>query len=202
MRVPLSAMFRVLSSNTLRAMALAVAVLATAGSAAAQSTVPAPDPAYRVTLGGTIGGVPQGTVDAFIAKYGQPDSSGSEDTPNCRLTWDAIGLTMWTSTFGDEGADPCTTGQFLRADLLGPVWWMKGGGLTLGSPSSAIAERAKHRCRANECINFDVNYTPFRNGFVLSTHRIECAPGRFPTVIARTAKKKLSGFVVNWTGCE
>jgi hypothetical protein len=184
-----------------RRLAAIVTGLVLAGTAAA-SPAGAADADYTLGRDGSIGGVEQGAVSALVERFGAPSTRRAGEGASCTLAWSGIGLRAESSVFGDTEADPCDDGIFTGARAAGSRWHT-GSGLRKGASSARIRREAVARCGSGTRACYVAGRrTPVRNGWILSTHRIGCAPGRYPTLIAITTGGRLSSFAVNWVGCE
>jgi hypothetical protein len=128
------------------------------------------------------------------AAFGAP-SSAVRRSSQCVLRWSGIRLWVELTNYG-QARNPCTHGYFQRARLLGTLWHTPRG-LRVGSTaatarSQAVCGPGKLRCRQ----------TGYAAGYVLGVHRIDCAAGLFPNVIAAVARGRVSALWVYTHGCE
>jgi hypothetical protein len=92
--------------------------------------------------------------------------------------------------------DPCNPGYFLQAHLVGSSWHTTRG-LRIGSPSSlarrqSVCGRGKLHCQTSG----------YPRGYILGVHRIDCARGLFPNVIAVIRHSRVVSLWVYSHGCE
>lgn len=185
------------------ARAIAATLLATS-AAAAPAAADSTDPRYRVpvtsatpaTIGEFVESENRGDAGVGLrAAFGAPTSTVRRSS-QCFLRWSRSGLWVELTNYG-QSRHPCTHGYFVRARLLGTRWHTPRG-LRVGSAASAA--RAQAVCGPGRPV---CRRTPFHApGYVLGVHRIDCAPGRFPNVIASIARGRVSALWVYTHGCE
>ncbi len=123
--------------------------------------------------------------------FGRPDNA-DRDQFVCTLRWRSLGIRAEFALFGTASGNPCRKGTFIEARLTDRRWHTKSK-LRPGSPSADARQESLRRCTKNSC---------GVNGFALELHRIDCAAGRVPGVIARVAGGEVTALVVRWRGCE
>lgn len=131
------------------------------------------------------------------AAFGPANSSDTtNDGYGCTKRWDGLGMKVDLWTFGSMTEDPCEAGLFGRAQLTSPLFHTSTG---ISPGDSARKARRKSVAKCND-------HKPYRycgsKGYILSTHRSECAGGRVPSVVARVRGTHVSSLIVFTTGCE
>jgi hypothetical protein len=96
--------------------------------------------------------------------------------------------------FGSMTEDPCDGGLFGRAQLTSSIWHTSNG-ISPGNRAKKARKKAVARCGTG------LRYCGSK-GYILSTHKSECAGGRVPSVIARVRHGRVSSLIVNTSGCE
>jgi hypothetical protein len=141
---------------------------------------------------GFAGNAAEGLREAFA----DPNSAiHSRRRGTCTMRWSPIGLRAVLTNYGQAG-NPCDTGYFLEAHLTGSRWHTPKG-LRIGSAASvarrqAVCGRGRLRCQTQG----------YPKGYVLGVHRIDCARGLFPNVIAVVRRAKVVSLWVYTHGCE
>ncbi len=157
------------------------------------SAVPAASAPYLIAGDRTVGGVRMGaTLARARTILGAPDRTHRVSGVECRAVWRPIGLTL---TFLDfSSGTPCTRGGVVIAIATAPSWHTLKG-LQIGDRVARL--RALYR-----------GATFFRGapyqGWWLIARRTCAEVGRqpYPGLLARTAHKKVTAFVVTVAACE
>lgn len=110
----------------------------------------------------------------------------------CTKRWPSLGMRVELVRYDD--AEPCDSGGFLMATLTSSRWHTSSGVYPGGPASRARKAARRRRCTKQSCNR--------RRGYVLALHRSECAPGRYPGVIAETRGRKVRRIVVLTYSCE
>ncbi|HVE67740.1 MAG TPA: hypothetical protein VNB64_04070 [Solirubrobacteraceae bacterium] len=176
-----------------------LAALATAAPAAAGTS----DPRYRVpvtaatpaTIGEFVESESSGDAGVGLrAAFGAPTSTVRRSS-QCFVRWSRIGLWVELTNYG-QSRHPCTHGYFQRARLLGSRWYtprgLRVGSSTAAARSQAVCGAGRPSCRR----------PGYALGYVLGFHRIDCARGLFPNVIAAVARGRVTALWVYTHGCE
>jgi hypothetical protein len=129
------------------------------------------------------------------ATFGAP-SSMVRRSSQCVLRWSGIHLWVELTNYG-QSRNPCTHGYFQRARLLGTLWHTPRG-LRVGS--TAAAARSQAVCGAGKLRCTQAPY--YSPGSILGVHRIDCARGLFPNVIAAIVRGRVFSLWVYTHGCE
>lgn len=160
-------------------------------------TVECPRPGYLVGLGtrhARLGPfVDDGPYDAngIELLFGEPASTRREQSSLCRKRWPRLGMTVDFVVFGSDD-DPCEAGYFARAVLTAHRWHTPDGVRPGGSARQA-AHHSSRRCTRDRC---------GITGYGFALHRSECAPGRYPGVIAQTGQGRVTRLLVFMRWCE
>jgi hypothetical protein len=170
-------------------------MLAAVGVAAALagSALPASSASFRIVGDRAVGGVRTGaTLAGARAVLGAPDTTRRLSKVECRAVWRPIGLTL---TFLDlsTGA-PCTKGGVVIA-IATAAQWHTTKALRVGDPVARL--RTLYRRATFH------RGAPYQ-GWWLITRRTcaEVGSQPYPGLRARTARKKVSAFVVTVAACE
>lgn len=128
---------------------------------------------------------------------GQPSSvsSGIYGERSCRLRWRELGVVADFASYGTSPPDACRFGTFLEATLSDPRWHTARG-IRPGSSRAAARRAAKRKC-TRRTVGCGLAF-----GFALGLQPSNCAPGRFPTVIAEVGGGKVTALVVRSRSCE
>ncbi|MBJ7458378.1 MAG: hypothetical protein JHD02_04240 [Thermoleophilaceae bacterium] len=129
------------------------------------------------------------------ANFGSSDSTQyTNDGYGCQKRWNELGMKVDLNTYGTD-VDACEQGLFGRAQLTSSIWHTSNG---IRPGSSAKKARKKSVAR---CSNKPLHYCGAK-GYILSTHRSDCAAGRVPSVIARVRGSRVTSLIVFTTSCE
>lgn len=178
----------------MRRVLLALALLAAAASAAAALAAPAD---YTIQSDSRIGSFQTKTAPQLAgaeAAFGTPSSVRKLDPMQCRAVWRARGLTMTLLDLNQTG-DPCGNGGFVSATTIGKAWHTANG-LRVGDPVSRLRRLFP---RAALHLHEGPN-----SGWWLVPRRSCAATGAnpYPGLLARTARGRVSAFVVQIGVCE
>ena len=136
---------------------------------------------------------PTGGAAPMRIAFGEPDRRiPDRRTGGCTLKWRALGFSARFTDYGQPDIRPCWNGYFREA-VLRDWRWHTGRGVRPGSPAAAARRASRRRCTVATC---------GENGYALGLARSECAVGRFPTVIARVGRGRVTALVVRSRGCE
>jgi hypothetical protein len=138
------------------------------------------------------GARPAGDVIEMRRLFGKPDTTHKLDANRCNIRWRDEGISADFVVFGTDQRGPCKSGTLVEARLTKSRWHTKSG-VRPGSPRRVARRESLRRCTQDTC---------GVKGFALELHRNDCAAGRVPGVIARTAKGEVTALVVRWRGCE
>jgi hypothetical protein len=127
-------------------------------------------------------------ADQLESYYGKP-SSRRRHGITCTKRWRKFGLLVKTVAFG--GGKPCVEGSFASASLTSRRWHTRSG-LRPGSSARKARRVSTRRCRSTCGVH----------GYILGLHRIDCALGRFPNVIAVTRHGRVRRLLVLTHTCE
>jgi len=161
-------------------------------------TASCPYPGYLVSTGSKAAGfgafVESGEYDGSRLDlfFGPSSSKRPGRYSMCTKRWPKLGMTVKLVLYGVDG-DPCEQGGFFSATLDDGRWHTSSGVRPGGSVSRA-ARASVRRCTRATCNN--------KTGYVLALHRIDCAPGLFPGVIAETARGRVKRLVIQTYSCE
>jgi hypothetical protein len=160
-------------------------------------TVACPRPSYAVGLGkrhARLGPFVDGgefDADRIELLFGEPATTRRVSDSLCRKRWPRLGMTAEFVVFGFDDGGPCSAGSFFRAVLTARRWRMPNGVHPGGA--ARAARRSSRRCTHRRC---------GVAGYGFALHRSECAPGRYPGVIAQTSRGRVRRLIVYKRWCE
>jgi hypothetical protein len=131
--------------------------------------------------------------EGLRSAFGAPNSVIRSNRYSCSMRWASIGLRAELTNYG-QARDPCHPGYFLQAHLLGSRWHTPKG-LRIGSAASVAR-------RQSVCARLRCSRRGYPRGYVLGVHRIDCAPGLFPNVIAVIRRARVVSLWVYSHNCE
>jgi hypothetical protein len=135
---------------------------------------------------------PRSDAVALRRAFGRPSSASHRGAAQCVLRWRRFGITATVAAYGSL-TRPCRRGYFVQARLTRRRWHTDSG--VHPGVRAAVARRASvRRCTRARCGT--------SSAYELGEHRIDCAAGRFPNVIAPVRHGRVTSLVVNTHGCE
>lgn len=162
-------------------------------TALASSAVPAASAPFLIVGDRSVGGVGMlATPGRARSVLGSPDATRAVSRVECRAVWRSSGLTL---TFLDlSSGAPCTVGRLVIA-IATAASWHTTRSLRVGDPVArlrALYPRARF-----------VRGAPYE-GWWLVTRRTcaEVGSQPYPGLRARTARRKVTAFVVTVAACE
>jgi hypothetical protein len=167
----------------------AIAVVAALASAA----VPAASAPFLIVSDRTVGGVRMGaTLVRARTLLGDPDTTRNISRLECRAVWRSMGLTL--SFLDLSNGAPCKQGRVVIA-IATAAKWHTTKGLRVGHPVARL--RTLYRGAKF------FRGAPYQ-GWWLITRRTcaEVGSQPYPGLRARTARQRVSAFVVTVAACE
>ena len=180
---------RFLATTVLSALAL-VAVASAADD----------DPNFRVrtsstapaTFGKFVEGGEENALERMESVFDKADTVARDNKKGlCKATWKTLGIRARFTNFAIEGRDVCSI--FFEAKLTDKRWHTSK--VSVGG-SEKSAKNAAVSCRRPRCSS----RRPA--GYVLGTHRSDCAGVRVTSVIAAVKEERVSSLYVFSHGCE
>jgi hypothetical protein len=180
------------------ALAVVAGVQPGTGAHAQDPSVRAARAAYLVPTSesetgfGHFSETPRSDAVALRRAFGSPSSASRRGAAECILRWRRFGITATVVAYGSL-TKPCRRGYFVQARLT-KRRWHTASGVHRGVTEAVARRAAVRRCTRARCGT--------RSGYELGEHRIDCAAGRFPNVIAPVRHGRVTSLVVNTHGCE
>jgi hypothetical protein len=151
-----------------------------------------PTPGYAVPLHskvarfGAFREIGEGDGNWIESLFGKPGALQRRGRTFCAKRWPRLGLRAEFAVFGTQARSPCYLGIFRRATLTSPRWHTSNG-VRPGAPAAVARRAAVGRVRG---------------GFVLSTHRNDCAAAPAASVVAFVGGGRVRRLVVFSHSCE
>lgn len=142
-----------------------------------------------------VGGVRMGvTLGRARAVLGAPDTMRRLSKYECRAAWRTRDLSL---LFLDlSNAAPCVQGGLIRA-TASSAKWRTARGLRVGDPVARL------RKLYHAATHPSTSYSPYRGWWLITRHACSTVGGQaYPGLLARTARGRVSAFVLGVAPCE